>query len=199
VPNTSARLPSSASESRDGRSPRAFVGGTLIAETTAQIGGSMQVRTSIAATPATVGGRPGHDESWPLPGRHLRRVETAAGEKSNPTSNRPPSRNRLSTKRCSFDSEGRNFGESHPPESNRRPTDYERRRAYSAATVQGRETIEIPSYWRISGSPTPSRNITSNPSFEGRKVKPFDLGSGLLAKPQYSSKCSRTIIFSMVW
>src|SRR5437016_6915521 len=58
---------------------RAFVGGTLIAETTAQIGGSMQVRTSIAATPATVGGRPGHDESWPLPGRHLRRVETAAG------------------------------------------------------------------------------------------------------------------------
>ena len=39
----------------------------------------MQVRTSIAATPATVGGRPGHDESWPLPGRHLRRVETAAG------------------------------------------------------------------------------------------------------------------------
>src|SRR5439155_10056072 len=43
--------------------------------------------------------------------------------------------------------------------------------------ARARNVRDFPRYWRIPRSKVPSRNITSNPLFDERKVKPFDVGS----------------------
>ena len=69
------------------------------------------------------------------------------------------------------------FRGSHPPESNRRPTDYERTQHSSTATTKGREMLGSSVRLANPSLEDAFTNRHVKPRSDGRNVKPFDLWS----------------------